>query len=51
MQLNKEELLHLIGRFDFIHRRPKNCTLLHKEVVELKNKLLDEYYVRSRQVR
>lgn len=51
MQLNKEELLHLIGRFDFIHHRPKNCTLLHKDVEHLKDKLLNEYYARSKQVR
>ncbi len=48
MNLTKSELVHILSRFNHMHVRDNNCTLLHKDVVNLHGKLLDEYYSRSR---
>ena len=47
MQLTKDELVHLISRFDRPHVRTNNCILLHKDVVNLREKLIEEYYSRT----
>ncbi len=47
MQLTSAELLHLIGRFEHQSLR-HNDSMLCKDVDRLKNKLLDEYYIRAR---
>ena len=48
LNLTKSELVHLLSRFNHMHVRDNNCTVLHKDVVNLHGKLLNEYYSRSR---
>jgi hypothetical protein len=47
MHLTSDELLHLIGRFEYEAHRHHD-SMLCKDVDRLKNKLLDEYYIRAR---
>jgi len=46
MNLNSAELIHLIGRFNHINLRPTSCTMSSKDVNILKEKLLNEYYIK-----
>ena len=46
LNLSSEELIHLIGRFNHINLRPSSCTMNSKDVYKLKEKLLDEYYIK-----
>jgi len=46
LNLNSEELLHLIGRFEHEHMRHGSCAMTCKDVSKLKHKLLDEYYIK-----
>ena len=48
LQFTKDELVHLISKFDRPHIRTNNCILLHKDVVSLRDKLIEEYYSRTR---
>ena len=46
LNLNSAELIHLIGRFEHEHLRHGSCTMNSKDVIKLKEKLLDEYYIK-----
>ncbi len=46
LNLNSAELIHLIGRFNHINLRPESCTMSSKDVHNLKEKLLNEYYLK-----
>jgi len=46
LNLNSAELIHLIGRFNHINLRPDSCTMSSKDVHTLKEKLLNEYYIK-----
>ena len=46
LNLSSEELIHLIGRFNHGNLRPSSCTMNSKDVYKLKEKLLDEYYIK-----
>ena len=46
LNLNSAELIHLIGRFEHEHLRHGSCTMHSKDVSNLKEKLLDEYYIK-----
>jgi len=46
LNLSSAELIHLIGRFNHGNLRPSSCTMNSKDVYKLKEKLLDEYYIK-----
>ena len=46
LNLSSQELIHLIGRFNHGNLRPSSCTMNSKDVYKLKEKLLDEYYIK-----
>ena len=46
MNLSSQELIHLIGRFNHERLRPSSCTMSSKDVSTLKEKLIDEYYIK-----
>ena len=46
LNLNSAELIHLLGRFEHEHMRHGSCTMTCKEVSNLKEKILNEYYIK-----